>query len=112
MADWTANSNDALHLSLGTIFRGILVVFSGAHVMRSTVRANKDKEVLSDGESFENFHPTFTYPVRTNFPLFSLLTPLNFGATQIYGEDENIYGYSDLVIDVRAACVTLRGNHY
>lgn len=79
MADWTANSNDALHLSLGTIFCDILAVFSGAHVMRFTVRANKDKEVLSDGESFENFHPTFTYPVRTNFPLFSLLTPLNFG---------------------------------
>jgi hypothetical protein len=28
-----------------------------------TVRANKDKEALVDGESFENFHPTFTYPV-------------------------------------------------
>ncbi|KAH9999076.1 acyl-CoA N-acyltransferase [Russula vinacea] len=67
MADWTANSNDALHLSL--------------------VRANKDKEVLSDGESFENFHPTFTYP--------------------IYGEDENIYGYSDLVIDLRFASGSL-----
>ncbi|KAI0293403.1 acyl-CoA N-acyltransferase [Russula brevipes] len=50
MADWAANTNDALHLSL--------------------VRANKDKEVLSDTESYENFHPTFTYP--------------------IYGEDESL----------------------
>jgi hypothetical protein len=31
--------------------------------MRFTVRANKDKEALAEGESFENFHPTFTYPV-------------------------------------------------
>ncbi|KAH9967991.1 histone acetyltransferase type B catalytic subunit [Russula dissimulans] len=67
MANWTANSNDALHLSL--------------------VRANKDKEVLGDNESYENFHPTFTYP--------------------IYGEDENIYGYSDLVIDLRFASGSL-----
>jgi hypothetical protein len=78
MADWTANSNDALHLSLGTIFRDIWVVFSAAHLMRFIVRANKDKEVLSDDESFENFHPTFTYPVRTDIPLFCSLTPLNF----------------------------------
>ncbi|KAH9977310.1 histone acetyltransferase type B catalytic subunit [Lactifluus volemus] len=61
MANWTADSNDALHLSL--------------------VRANDDKEVLGDNESYENFHPTFTYP--------------------IYGEDEKIYGYTDLVIDLR-----------
>ncbi|KAN0115902.1 Acyl-CoA N-acyltransferase [Russula decolorans] len=65
--NWTANSNDALHLSL--------------------VRANKDKEALSESESFENFHPTFTYP--------------------IYGGDENIYGYSDLVIDLRFASGSL-----
>ena len=31
--------------------------------MRLTVRAKKDKEVLGESESFENFHPTFTYPV-------------------------------------------------
>jgi len=67
MADWTSNSNNALHLSF--------------------VRANEDKEVLADSESYENFHPTFTYP--------------------IYGEDENIYGYSDLVIDLRFASGSL-----
>ncbi|KAI0253813.1 acyl-CoA N-acyltransferase [Lactifluus subvellereus] len=67
MADWTANSTDALHLSL--------------------VRANKDKEVLGVNESYENFHPTFTYP--------------------IYGEDEKVYGYTDLVIDLRLASGSL-----
>ncbi|KAI9511344.1 acyl-CoA N-acyltransferase [Russula earlei] len=67
MANWTASSNDALHLSL--------------------VRANKDKEALGDNEEYENFHPTFTYP--------------------IYGEDEQIYGYSDLVIDLRFASGSL-----
>ncbi|KAI0293401.1 acyl-CoA N-acyltransferase [Russula brevipes] len=61
MADWTVNANDALHLSL--------------------VRANKDKEVLSDNESYENFHPTFTYP--------------------------SVYEYSDLVIGLRFASGSL-----
>ncbi|KAI0259913.1 acyl-CoA N-acyltransferase [Gloeopeniophorella convolvens] len=67
MANWTADSNEALHLSL--------------------VRAREDKEVLGDNESYENFHPTFTYP--------------------IYGEDEKIYGYNDLVIDLRFASGSL-----
>jgi len=31
--------------------------------MRYIVRANKDKEVLGDNESYENFHPSFSYPV-------------------------------------------------
>jgi hypothetical protein len=59
--NWTANSNDALHLSLGIFFRDS--VFFGAYITRFTVRANKDKEVLGESESFENFHPRFTYPV-------------------------------------------------
>ncbi|KAH9056691.1 acyl-CoA N-acyltransferase [Lactarius vividus] len=67
MTDWTTNSNEALHLSL--------------------VRAATDKEALCDNESYENFHPTFTYP--------------------IYGEDEKIYGYTDLVIDLRFASGSL-----
>ncbi|KAH9038958.1 acyl-CoA N-acyltransferase [Lactarius pseudohatsudake] len=67
MTDWTTNSNEALHLSL--------------------VRAASDKEALGDNELYENFHPTFTYP--------------------IYGEDEKIYGYTDLVIDLRFASGSL-----
>ncbi|KAI0303510.1 acyl-CoA N-acyltransferase [Multifurca ochricompacta] len=67
MTDWTTNSTDALHLSL--------------------VRSSQDKEALGDNESYENFHPTFTYP--------------------IYGEDEKIYGYTDLVIDLRFASGSL-----
>ncbi|KAL4075387.1 acyl-CoA N-acyltransferase [Scleroderma yunnanense] len=59
--NWTTNSNEALTLSL--------------------VRAQEDKSVLQDDESYEEFHPAFTYP--------------------IYGEDEKIYGYQDLVIDLR-----------
>lgn len=65
--DWTTNSNEALTLSL--------------------VRAKEDKKVLHDDESYEEFHPTFTYP--------------------IYGEDEKIYGYQDLVIDLRFASGSL-----
>lgn len=39
------------------------LVFLGVYITRLTVRANKDKEALGESESFENFHPTFTYPV-------------------------------------------------
>ncbi|KAI0320300.1 histone acetyltransferase type B catalytic subunit [Amylostereum chailletii] len=67
MADWTTDSNEALTLSL--------------------VRATRDQEVLGDNESYEGFHPTFTYP--------------------IYGEDEKLYGYRDLVIDLRFASGSL-----
>jgi histone acetyltransferase 1 len=66
--------------------------------MLCTVRANEDKEVLADNESYENFHPTFTYPVCVQVHSILFANPLTL--VQIYGEDENIYGYSDLVIDV------------
>ncbi|KAG0705310.1 acyl-CoA N-acyltransferase [Suillus ampliporus] len=65
--DWTADANEALALSL--------------------VRAEEDKQVLGNEETYEEFHPTFTYP--------------------IYGEDEKIYGYQDLVIDLRFASGSL-----
>jgi hypothetical protein len=41
----------------------VTLVFFGAYITRFTVRAIKDKEALGESESFENFHPTFTYPV-------------------------------------------------
>ncbi|KAF9484919.1 histone acetyltransferase type B [Pholiota conissans] len=53
----------------------------------SLVRSQKDKEALAEDESYENFNPNFTYP--------------------IYGEDEKIYGYRDLVIDLRFASGSL-----
>ncbi|PPQ70918.1 hypothetical protein CVT24_009980 [Panaeolus cyanescens] len=70
MAEWTADSNEAVTLSL--------------------VRAEKDQEVLGDeeAEAYQEFHPPFTYP--------------------IYGEDEKIYGYQDLVIDLRFTSGSLR----
>lgn len=67
MADWTCSANEALTLSL--------------------VRAEKDKEALAEDESYEGFHPVFTYP--------------------IFGEEETIYGYKDLVIDLRFASGSL-----
>jgi hypothetical protein len=93
MANWTANSNEVLHLSLGILLRNI------GHFLcspsRRTVRANDDKEVLGDNESYENFHPSFTYPVRKLLEFFYVSN--NFLISfQIYGEDEKIYGYTDL----------------
>ncbi|KAA1477089.1 histone acetyltransferase type B catalytic subunit [Dentipellis sp. KUC8613] len=56
----------------------------------SLVRAPKDKEVLDEEEvkAFASFRPIFTYP--------------------IYGEEEKIYGYKDLVIDLRFASGSLK----
>ncbi|KAI0345086.1 histone acetyltransferase type B [Trametopsis cervina] len=53
----------------------------------SLVRAKEEKAVLSKNEVYEHFRPTFTYP--------------------IYGEDEKLYGYKDLVIDLKFASGSL-----
>ncbi|KAG6829850.1 hypothetical protein H0H92_003293 [Tricholoma furcatifolium] len=50
------------------------------------VRSAEDTESLGDNESYE-FHPSFTYP--------------------IYGEDEKLYGYKGLEIDLRFASGSL-----
>ncbi|KAF8061629.1 histone acetyltransferase type B catalytic subunit [Lyophyllum atratum] len=67
MTDWTSESNAALRLSL--------------------VRSTEDKKSLAEEESYESFHPNFTYP--------------------IFGEDEKLYGYKDLDIDLRFASGSL-----
>ncbi|KAJ7043083.1 histone acetyltransferase type B catalytic subunit [Mycena alexandri] len=53
----------------------------------SLVRAQEDELVLGEEESYSEFHPNFTYP--------------------IFGEEEKIYGYNDLVIDLRFASGSL-----
>ncbi|KAJ6546965.1 acyl-CoA N-acyltransferase [Mycena capillaripes] len=53
----------------------------------SLVRATEDEQALGDDESYLDFHPHFTYP--------------------IFGEEEKIYGYNDLVIDLRFASGSL-----
>ncbi|TRM59888.1 acyl-CoA N-acyltransferase [Schizophyllum amplum] len=53
----------------------------------SLVRAPEDQQSLAEAESYTNFHPAFTYP--------------------IYGEDETVYGYKDLRIDLRYASGSL-----
>lgn len=64
---WTADANESLHLSL--------------------VRAKEDKASLTQREAFDNFHPTFTYP--------------------IFGDDEKIYGYENLQVDLKFASGSL-----
>jgi len=51
------------------------------------VRSPQDEQSLAGDESYSNFHPKFTYP--------------------IFGEDEKIYGYKDLVIDLKFASGSL-----
>ncbi|GLB35455.1 putative catalytic component of the histone acetylase B (HAT-B) complex [Lyophyllum shimeji] len=67
MTEWTSDANTALRLSL--------------------VRSTEDKKSLAEDESYESFHPTFTYP--------------------IYGDDQKVYGYKGLDIDLRFASGSL-----
>ncbi|KAK7035779.1 acyl-CoA N-acyltransferase [Favolaschia claudopus] len=53
----------------------------------SLVRAQEDTKALGEEESYSEFHPRFTYP--------------------IFGEEEKIYGYNNLVIDLRFASGSL-----
>ncbi|KAM5542649.1 hypothetical protein V8D89_003610 [Ganoderma adspersum] len=53
----------------------------------SLVRAPEDKASLWSREVYEGFHPTFTYP--------------------IFGEEEKIYGYKDLGIELKFASGSL-----
>ncbi|KAH9915786.1 histone acetyltransferase type B catalytic subunit [Epithele typhae] len=53
----------------------------------SLVRATDDKASLWSREAYEGFHPTFTYP--------------------IVGEEEKMYGYKDLNIDLKFASGSL-----
>ncbi|KAI0948700.1 hypothetical protein AcV7_009372 [Taiwanofungus camphoratus] len=82
---WAADANEALRLSL--------------------VRAKQDRASLTAREAYEGFHPTFTYPVR---PL-SLLPahPLTHPHPQIFGEDEKIYGFRGLTVDLKFASGSL-----
>ncbi|KAJ3931743.1 MAG: histone acetyltransferase type B catalytic subunit [Lentinula lateritia] len=68
MSDWTTDSNECLSISL--------------------VRSAEDEKALTDDESYEDFHPAFTYP--------------------IFGEEEKIYGYKDLSIDLKFASGSLK----
>jgi len=65
MSEWTADSNEALTLSFGS-YGNLFQCEQTLITCSSTVRASEDKEMLSPNESYEEFHPTFTYPVRAD----------------------------------------------
>lgn len=96
MSDWTCDANEALTLSLGTLAKcdNYVAHFSSKH----QVRAQKDREALSREESFEGFNPMFTYPASLSVACMSIRLIV---ILQIFGENEKIYGYKDLLIDVR-----------
>ncbi|KAJ3552859.1 hypothetical protein NM688_g3931 [Phlebia brevispora] len=79
------DSNEALTLSLGTNLPARYASTRPDDLF--TVRAEEDKQVLTSMEDYEGFHPSFTYP--------------------IYGEDEKLYGFQDLVIDLKFASGSL-----
>lgn len=62
MADWTADATEALTLSLGQSTPIIYTILLNGG--RGVVRSTQDKECLAEDESYENFNPSFTYPVR------------------------------------------------
>jgi histone acetyltransferase 1 len=66
--DWTADANEALTLSLGGSSCTNLSITNALRV----VRAEEDKQVLGGEEAYEEFHPTFTYPVCFCFMLHAV----------------------------------------
>lgn len=112
MTEWTINSNEALTLSLGQA--NMLTVHTAADrklPIPLTVRSPADKAVLGEDETYEDFHPTFTYPVCTRLSMkhmrWFMFMHLCLCSSQIYGDDEKIYGYQDLIIDVRSPLLFL-----
>ncbi|KAI0082849.1 histone acetyltransferase type B catalytic subunit [Panus rudis PR-1116 ss-1] len=53
----------------------------------SLIRAKEDEDSISPEEAYHLFHPTFTYPV--------------------FGDDQKIYGYKNLEIDLKFASASL-----
>ena len=96
---WTADANEALSLSLGTPSARLFARTDSRECSSDAVRAPEDKASLWSREVYEEFRPTFTYPVR---PLRPGSRHRFLCASQIYGEEEKIYGYKDLAIEVRA----------
>jgi hypothetical protein len=66
------------------------------------VRANADFEALSAREKpvTNVFHPRFTYPVRPETPCPLLEYHELTARMQIFGEQEKLYGYENLRINV------------
>ena len=67
MSDWTSDANEALTLSLGMYLRHICqnTLAYECPNFSSIVRSQEDKEALAEDESYGEFHPNFTYPVRS-----------------------------------------------
>lgn len=70
--------------------------------MVSLVRAKADSEALLARERpvTNVFHPRFTYPVRSKTPSPPFWRRNLTTKLQIFGEQEKIYGYENLRIDV------------
>ena len=100
MTDWTADSNEALHLSLGiSSLISELPISLGCATQYALLRIRKFWVTTSRTRT-----SILLSPIRSVRISLKLLTTISLTLVQIYGEDEKIYGYTDLVIDVRFAC--------
>lgn len=61
MADWTSDANEALVLSLGR--HSHPVWYNGTQFPDYLVRSKTDADALTKSEKYDEFNPTFTYPV-------------------------------------------------
>ena len=100
MTDWTTDSNEALHLSLGISSRiSELPLSLGRATQYAPLQIRKFWVTMSRTRTSIPLSP-----IRSVRTLLRLLSPFSLTLVQIYGEDEKIYGYTDLLIDVRFAC--------
>ena len=60
MEEWTSDSNESLVISMGMSEIEVACKFNSLKAVRSPV----DKDVLTETEDYDEFNPTFTYPVR------------------------------------------------
>lgn len=83
--DWVCSSNDALTLQLGQFPSPVT-----SYAADRPVRSAEDSKLLAGEEllTVDTFNPTFTYP--------------------IFGEEERIFGYKGLEIQLRFASGSLR----
>lgn len=81
MAEWAADSNESLKLSLGEYspqFARSHSTLIPPFFPLYPVRAPEDKEVLSEHEDYEEFYPNFTYPVSNSINVDKLCSFITF----------------------------------
>lgn len=61
------------------------------HLNFATVRAPEDVQALAEDESYEGFHPSFTYPVSSHLYVWPNPEPFELNGPDLRRRRENIW---------------------